>query len=178
MKSYKVILGGRGVECYVHPIDSKKKKKLREMKIEEDDLPVDWDELNKVLGVESWDYSDEVYTGPYANPSAYHITVLDENNEQIFSSDDEFYMEEGENEDDFKYIEKKDVLVIEHYVKGTFKEYILKIEEEFDEKKFTPVIYEINEAISIITDLKYDNKEMDLEEYGDNWSKGAFFYIF
>lgn len=177
MKNYKVVLGGRGAEVYIHPINEEQKQKLKEMDVENENVSVDWDKLNSVLGVESWDYSDEIYSGPYDNPSAYHITVVDEEDKIIFSSDENFYMEEGENEEDIKFIQKDDVLIIEHYLKGSFKEYTLNIEENFDENKLTPVIYEINEIVSVITDLKYENNEMDLEEYGDNWSKGAFFHI-
>ena len=178
MNTYTVILGGRGAEIYVHPINEEQKQKLKDMKIEDEDAPVDWDKLNEVLGVDNWDYSDEVYSGPYDNPSAYHITVLDEQDNEVFSSDEDFYMDEGDDENDVKFVERADVLVIEHYVKGTFKNYKLTVEGKFDSEKLTPVTTEINETVSVMTDLKYDNKELELDEYGDNWSKGAFFHIF
>lgn len=170
-------LGGRGAELYIHQLTEEQKQQLQDMKIEDRDAPVDWDKLNEILKTE-WDYTDDMYTGAYDNPTAYHIRVFDENDEEVFSSDDDFFLEEGESEEDYQFVEKENVLVIEHYMKGTFKDYELEIEGEFDPSKITPVVVEINEAISLITDLKYDNKEIENFEYGDDWSKGAFFHIF
>lgn len=177
MKKYKIILGGRGAETYVHPINSEQKEKLQQMGIEDRDFEVDWDKLNEVLGTE-WDYTDETYSGAYDNPAAYHITVFDEEDNEVFSSDDDFYMDGTDDDEDYIFVEKENILVIEHYVKGTFKEYELEIEETFDPQKLSRVVVEINEAISVIKDLKYDNKAMEDFEYGDTWSKGAFFYLF
>jgi hypothetical protein len=174
---YKMTLGGRGAELYIHQLTEEQKQQLQDMKIEDRDAPVDWDKLNEILKTE-WDYTDDMYTGAYDNPTAYHIRVFDENDEEVFSSDDDFFLEEGESEEDYQFVEKENVLVIEHYMKGTFKDYELEIEGEFDPSKITPVVVEINEAISLITDLKYDNKEIENFEYGDDWSKGAFFHIF
>lgn len=176
MKNYKLFLGGRGAEIYIHSISEEQKEKLKEMKIEERDVPVDWDKLNEILGTE-WDYTDDTYTGAYDNPSDYHITAF-EGDEEVFSSEDDFYMDGSDDEEDYTYVEKENILIIEHYVKGTYKEYELEIEETFDPTKLTPVVVEINEAISVITGLKYDNKEIENFEYGDDWSKGAFFHIF
>ena len=170
-------LGGRGAELYIHQLTEEQKQQLQDMKIEDRDAPVDWDKLNEILKTE-WDYTDDMYTGAYDNPTAYHIRVFDENDEEVFSSDDDFFLEEGESEEDYQFVEKENVLIIEHYMKGTFKDYELEIEGEFDPLKITPVVVEINEAISLITDLKYDNKEIENFEYGDDWSKGAFFHIF
>lgn len=177
MKTYKMILGGRGAEIFIHTINQEQKKQLQEMDIENRDVPVDWDKLNEILKTE-WDSSDDTYTGSYDNPTAYYIRVSDENDNEVFASDDDFYMEASDSDDDYTFVEKENVFVAEHYMKGTFKEYELKIDGEFDPMKITPVTVEINEAISIITDLKYDGKEIEDFEYGDDWSKGAFFYIF
>lgn len=177
MKTYKVILGGRGAELYIHTINEEKKQLLKEMDVENENVEVDFDKLSQVLGVESWDYADETFYGPYDNPSAYHITVLDENEEVIWQSEEDFYISESESEEDYIFIEKENSLLIEHYVKGTYKEYNLTIDENFDPEKLTPVVVEVNEMVSVIKDLKYDNEEMEIDEYGDNWSKGAFFHI-
>ena len=170
-------LGGRGAELYIHQITNEQKQQLQDMKVEDRDAPIDWEKLNEVLKTE-WDYTDDMYTGAYDNPTAYHIRVFDENDEEVFSSDDDFFLEEGESEEDYQFVEKENVLLIEHYMKGTFKDYELEIDGEFDSSKITPVVVEINETISLIKDLKYDNKEIENFEYGDDWSKGAFFYIF
>lgn len=177
MKKINLILGGRGAEIYIHNINDDQKEKLKQMDIESKDAPVDWDKLNEILGTD-WDSTDEMYTGAYDNPTAYYIRAFDENQNEIFESDDDFFLEEGDSDTDYQFVEKENVLVIEHYIKGTFKEYELEIEEDFDSSKITPVVVEVNEAISVITDLKYDGKELENFEYGDDWSKGAFFYIF
>lgn len=177
MKKINLILGGRGAEIYIHNINDDQKEKLKQMDIESKDAPVDWDKLNEILGTD-WDSTDDMYTGAYDNPTAYYIRAFDENQNEIFESDDDFFLEEGDSDTDYQFVEKENVLVIEHYIKGTFKEYELEIEEDFDSSKITPVVVEINEAISVITDLKYDGKELENFEYGDDWSKGAFFYIF
>ena len=170
-------MGGRGAELYIHPINEEKKQLLKEMDVENENVVVDFDKLSEVLGVDNWDYTEEIYLGPYDNPSAYHITVLDEQENVVWQSEEDFYMNEPESEEDYRFIEKENSLLIEHYVKGGFKEYTLTTSENFDSEKLTPVLIEINETVSVITDLKYDNEEMEIDEYGDNWSKGAFFYI-
>lgn len=177
MKKYKIIFGGRGAEIYIHSINQEQKEKLQEMNIEDKDAPVDWDKLNEILGTE-WDYSDDTYSGSYDNPSAYHITVFDEEDNEVFSSDDDFYMDGTDEDEDYTFVEKENILVVEHYVKGTFKEYELELEEPFNPEKLSRVVVEIHETISVITSLKYDGKEIENFEYGDDWSKGAFFYIF
>lgn len=177
MKKYNLILGGRGAEIFIHNITPEQKEKLKEMDIENKDVSVDWDKLNEVLG-HDWDSSDDMFTGAYDNPTAYHIRVFDENENEVFASDNDFFMEEGNSDEDYQFVEKENVFVAEHYVKGTFKEYQIEIEGEFDPLKVTPVVVEINEAISVVTDLKYDGKVLENFEWGDDWSKGAFFYIF
>jgi len=174
---YKMTLGGRGAEIYIHKITDEQKKELLDMKIEDRNAPVNWDKLHEILKTE-WDYTDDIHTGAYDDPTDYHIMVFNENGGEVFSSDDDFFMEGGDSPNDYEFVEKENVLVIEHYVKGTFKEYEINIDGEFNPKKITPVVVEINETISLIKDLKYDNKEIEDFEYGDDWSKGAFFYIF
>ena len=174
---YKVILGGRGADVFIHQIDDEQKQKLKEMDVENTSVVVDWDKLNEVLKVENWDYTDESYVGVYPTPEAYYITVFDENDELVFESDQDFYMDQGEEDDDYKFIEKENVLLIEHILKGNFKEYLLDIEEPFNPEKLTFKMLDFNEEVELIVDLKYDNKELELEEWGDNWSKGTYFYI-
>lgn len=177
MKKYKVIFGGRGADLYLHNIDEDQKSKLSEMGLEDETKELDFDQLNEVLKVENWDYTDEVYTGVYPSPSAYHISVYDETEELIWESDEDFYMEIGEEDEDYLFFEKNNVLMIEHYVKGTIKEYVLETEEDFNPEKLTFKSVDVNEEVEIIVDLKYDNKTLELDEWGDYWSKGTFFHI-
>jgi hypothetical protein len=178
MKTYKLILSGRGADIFIHPVNEEQRQKFIDMDIMADDAEVDLDEVTEILGVDSWDYADETYTGSYCSPEGYHIQVLDENEEVVWKSDDDFYMNEGEDEGDYTFIEKENILVIEHYVKGTFKEYELNIEGEFDPEKLSFKRVDVHEYVEVITDLKYDGQSLELDEYGDYWSKGCFFYLF
>ncbi len=180
MKTYKLILGGRGADIFIHPLNEEQKSKLIDMDITEDDAEVDFDELTEILGVDSWDYADESYTGAYYGSERCHIQLRDENDEAVWVSDDNFSMNQCEEEDSFKFIETENVLVIEHSVKGTFKEYTLTLEdgEEFDPSKLTYTMVDVHEYVEIITGLKYDGKVLEDYEWGDYWSKGTFFYLF
>lgn len=175
MKTYTVILGGNGAECFVHQINQEQKEQLYDMGLEDDTNEVDWDELTNILDVEEWDYSDETYSGPYNNPKSLRITVMDDNDSKVWESSDEDYLQS--EDDDIVNIEIENALMIEMYTKGVYKTYKLVIPEEFDPSKLSPTIIEINEEIELIDDLKYDNQVMEIVEYGDNWSKGAFFHI-
>lgn len=176
MKTYKITLGGLGAELHIHQINEEKKELLKEMDVENNKSKFDLDEINKVLEVENWDYSDETYSGAYDNPSSYFISVEDEQGETIWETNDDSHLNDADF-DDYISIEKENSLLIEHYVKGNFKEYTLSIPDTFDPEKLTPVVTEVNETVSVITDLKYDNKEMEIFDYGDNWSKGVFFHL-
>jgi len=176
MKNYKIILGGRGADVFVHPVTEHQKEQLRELGVGDDDVDMDFDKLNEILGVDSWDYADESYTGSYTGDSC-HIAVYD-GETLVWASSEDDMINEGETSGDYKYIDKGDVLVIEHYVKGTFKEYNLPIEGEFDISKLTYKLVDIHEEIEVITALKYDNTDLDDYEWGDYWSKGTFFYLF
>lgn len=177
MQKYKVIMGGRGAELYIHQINEDQKQKLKEMDVENESVAVDWDKLNEVLGVENFDYTEEIYSGAYSSPTSYHITVWDETNNLVWESDEDFFLDEGQEEEDYKMVEKENILLIEHYVKGNFVEYTLET-ENFDPEKLQTKVVEINETVQVITGLKYDNKELEIDEYGDSWSKNTVFYIF
>lgn len=177
MKKYKIIFGGRGAELYIHQINEEQRQKLKEMDVENESVQVDWDKLNQTLGVENVDYTDEIYIGAYPQPSAYHITVFDDKDNLVWESDEDFYMDEGEEDIDYKVVDKENILLIEHYVKGTFFEYLLET-ENFDPEKLQTRSVEVNETVQVITGLKYDNQEMEVDEYGDNWSKNTVFYLF
>lgn len=174
---YKVIFGGRGAELYIHPINQEQKRELNEMDVENQNVSVDWGKLEKLLGVENVDNTEEIYIGAYPQPTAFHITVFDENDTQVWESDEDFFMDEGEDESDSVFIDKENIFVVENYVKGTFFEYFIET-EIFNPEKLQARTVEINETVQVITGLKYDNQELEVDEYGDNWSKGTFFHIF
>lgn len=177
MKKLKVILSGRGAEVYTHTINEGQKQLLKEMDVENQNVSIDFDKLGNVLQ-KDWDDCDKVYMGAYDDPSYYHVVVLDENDEIIWESDETNYLETGSSDEDYQDIQIENCLIIENSLKGEFAEYVLEVEDKFDPNKFEVQIVEINESITMITGLKYDGKALEIEEYGDNWSKGAFFSIF
>ena len=180
---YKILFGGRGADLIIHNLDEQKKQKLVEMDITKKDCEIDFDKLNHTLGVDNWDYGDESWTGTYASPECCHITVFRENNFMdgyglVWESDDDFLPETGEEDEDCLELEKKDILLIEHSIKGSIKEYSLDIEGIFDPNKLTAKYVEINEEVGIIVDLKYDGKLLVTDEWGDYWSKATYFYLY
>lgn len=176
MKKYLVTLSGRGAEVYIHKIDEEQKKTLQEMDIEDKDQSVDWDKLNETLKVENWDYADVSYTGAYPSPTSSYLAVMDDQDEIVWESDEDYELSPM-NDEDYKMVYEKDVLLIEHYVKGSFATYAFET-ENFEPEKLAPILTEINETVELITGMTYDGQQLEVEEWGDNWSKGAFFYIF
>lgn len=178
MKTYKLILSGRGAEIFIHPLNEEQKSKLIEVDITKEDSEVDLDGLSEILEVDSWDYADVTYTGTYHGPDSCHVQLRDENDEQVWMSDWNFNMKQCEEEGSYEFIDTENVLVIEHSVKGTFKEYTLTLEQEFDPSKLTYTMVDVHEYVEVITGLKYDGKELEDYDWGDYWSKGTFFYLF
>jgi hypothetical protein len=175
MKKYRILVGGKGAECYVHRIDKEKRKILLDLKIEEDKM--ENDEIAEVLGVHFVTDSDDIYLGPYYNSETYHISVYDENENLVWESNDQHKFQEEQIEYEFED-EDDDVLVVEDYVKGTFYTYEIELEQNFDPTKLTPIVSEIPNDISIVSDLMYSDVELkNFKDYGDYWSKGFSYYL-
>ena len=173
MKKYKIIVGGRGGECYIHHIDTTKKVSLLSEDVEENQMETE--DIAKILGVDFVTDSDEIYLGPYYDPEVYLITVLDENENVVWESDNEHqFPDEGWN---YKYTDS-DVLIVEDYVKGQFFTYDIELEQDFDPSKLAVMVTELAERIEVITDIIYNGVDLrDYKEYGDYWSKGISYYL-
>jgi len=173
---YKVILGGDGSELFIHEINNSQKKVISEMKLSEHPEESDFDRIEEVLG-EKWDCSEEVFFGVYSK--SHYISVFDEDENFIWESDEEYFVDKPIDEHYFIDFKRENVLIIESHLKGDFKEYILDIEEPFDPNKFDFKVMEFNNEIQIVTDLKYENQEMKkIPISDDNWTKGIYFHIF
>lgn len=173
MKKYRILIGGRGAECYIHRIDKEKRKVLFESKVEEDKMETE--EIAELLGVHFVTDSDEIYLGPYYDSEAYQITVYDENENLVWESTEKHNFEDEQIEYMF---EGEDVFVVEDYVKGIFYNYEIELENDFDPNKLTPIISEITDGIVIISDLMYSDVELkNFKEFGDYWSKGLSYYL-
>ena len=176
MNTYKILFGGRGAEFYIHEITEEQRQKLIDLGIEDPKNNFDYEKIPEILGKE-WTDTDEIYFGSYPGPEDYYITVLNDKGEEIWASDLGFYMNEGSEEDDLLFLDKNSHLMVEDYVKGTFKEYILDTEEEFNPELLEFKSVEINESFQVFTDLKYDGKDLELDEFGDTRSNGTYFHI-
>jgi hypothetical protein len=173
MKKYKIIVGGKGAECYIHRVNSEKKSILTEGKVEDDKM--DFQEIGEVLGVDDALETDDIFLGPYNNPELYFITVVDENEKTIWESKPKHEFEDYQWE--YKFDDDQ-VLVLEDYSKGIFYEYELELEKDFNSQLLIPIVTEIAERVEIITGFIYD--EIDLssyKEYGDYWSKGITYHL-
>ena len=173
MRKYKIIVGGRGGECYIHHINTDTKISLISEHVEEDKL--DTEQVADILDIDFVTDSDEVYIGPFNDPETYLITVIDENDNVVWESDNNHKFENEEWE--FRYNDT-DVLIVEDYIKGQFYTYELELEQDFESSKLIPIVTELGERLQIITDLVYNGVELNsYKEYGDYWSKGISYYL-
>lgn len=183
MKKVKLILGGRGAECYVHDINEEQKERLINGGINEDKMTIDL--VNEILGIDWIEENARVYVGAYTEPDNFYIAAYDEQNNLIWESNEdfEFNPEFEYNEDfelkDFDNVEEDGLkLVIEDYIKGTYFEYQLELEEEFDPQKLSTIQLDISETVQIIKGLKYNGNKLEISEWGDYWSKGLYFHLY
>jgi hypothetical protein len=170
---YKIIVSGRGAECYVHSIDENQKSKLFECDVENDNC--EHEEIIEILNKNDIFETDNIYLGPYNDPENFIIEVFNENEVKVWSSENDHEFKEDEYE---FIIGKENYLIVEDYTKGQFFNYEIELDEEFDSDKLKPVITEVIDGIEIITKIRYG--EIDLEvfkEYGDYWSKGITYYL-
>ena len=173
MKKYRIIVSGKGAECYVHKVNTDKRVRLIEGKVEEDKM--ESEEIAEILGVDFVTDSDDIFLGPYNDPELYYITVYDENDSVVWESSDKYEFEDVQME--FKF-ESDEVLIVEDYTKGQFYIYEVELEKDFDPSLLVPIVTEIGERVEIITDLIYNEVELsNYKEFGDYWSKGITYYL-
>jgi hypothetical protein len=173
MKKYRIIVGGKGAECYVHRVNTDKRARLIEGKVEEDKM--ESEQIAEILGVDFVTDSDDIFLGPYNDPELYYITVYDENENMVWESSDKDLFDDVQME--FKF-DSDEVLIVEDYTKGQFYIYEIELEKDFDPSLLVPVVTEIGERVEIITDLVYNEVELSYyKEFGDYWSKGITYYL-
>ena len=165
---YRILVSGKGSECYVHKISPETKAILLERKVDNDEM--DAEEIAEVLGLHFVTDSDDIVMGPYNDPENYLIKVIDENDKVIWESDNDHEFVDYQ----FNFLfEDESILAVDDYTKGLFYTYELELEKDFDYKKLIPIVSEVSGEISVITDLMYEDIDLrDYKEYGDYWSKG------
>ena len=178
MKKVKLILGGRGAECYVHNINEEQKERLINGGVNEDKMTMDL--ACEILDIDFIEENDaRIYTGAYNDSENFYIAAYDEENNLIWESNEDFEFNPELEDHDFDSVEEDGPkLIVEDYIKGTYFEYELELEEDFDPQKLSAVQLEIAEIVQIIKGLKYNEKELEVKEWGDYWSKGLYFYVY
>ena len=175
---YKIKLGGRGADIWVHDINEEQKKLLKEGNVTSDQMEMD--DIAKVLNVEMVDESDEIFTGVYDERDAIVIEVRDESGDLIFDSteEDNWYFDDETMMDNDNYDsvhEGDNKFFVESYSKGNFFAFELEC-EEFDPTKLSPKLVEIGERFQLITGLYYDGQELE-KEFDDYWGKGYYYHL-
>lgn len=176
-KKVKLILGGRGYETYVHNINEEQKERLVNADIENQNP--NYDLVCEILGIDNHDDNSTAYLGASTDPESFYIGAFDENDNVIWESDENFEFNEELEDHWWDEVETDgSKLLIVDYVKGNFHEYVLELEEDFDPQKLSPVYLDISEIIQILKSLKYDGKEIEIDEWGDYWSKGLYYHLY
>ena len=175
MNKYTIEVSGRGAECYVFPLTDEQLTKLKIGGIVEERM--DMDDVYEVLGIESVLDSELTYFGPYDDSDLYSVKVLGEDGELVEDLTDNWDFEITNDEDYVSVHYEEKNLIIEDTCKGEFFKCVLEIEGDFDSSKLTPIITEVGEYVNIITGLRYDDKVLEVTDYGDYWSKGFYFYL-
>jgi len=170
---YKVVVSGRGAECYIHKIEEEQRQKLHESDVESGDC--DPEVISEIVNKYDIFESDDIYLGPYNDPENFIIQVYNENDDLIWESKNDHEFEDH----DYQFLFETDIaLIIEDYSKGQFFQYEIELDEEFDPKSLKPIVSEIGERIEIITDFTYNGTDLSLfKEFGDYWSKGLTYYL-
>ena len=175
---YKITLGGRGADIWVHRLNEEQHKLLKEGEVEKD--KIEMDNIAKILGKGMVDESDEIYTGVY--DSDFVVQVFNESDVMIFDSlADEDWSFDEETRDEYENYESfaeedEPMFFVESYSKGTFFTFEVETDEEFDESKISPIITEINERFEMITGLCYKGEVLE-KEFDDYWGKGYYYHL-
>jgi len=171
---YTLEISGRGCEAFLFKLTDEQFETLSDADVEGDALSVE--EVCNILEIEDFFSTNDCLTGLYNgknNGEYLWIKVLDENEEVIWESEENFDFEEIED-----YYEYNDghYLLVEDYQKGNFFNFSLET-DEFNPNLLSAKIVELLDGRQeLITDLKYDGEDM-LRDYGDTSSKGYTFIL-
>ena len=178
-KNYRIILGGSGLDVYVHRINNEQSEKLKALGELSGSLH---DEIMKILGKDMPDDTEEVYLGPFCSPEDLSIMIMDEDGEVVYESEGDFEFGDIQDEDgDIKNIEiNENTLIITDNVKGDFYSFNLQIDGDVDVSKLSAIITDVGcegDFGELVTGVKYDGLELELEG-DDYWSKGLSYFLF
>jgi hypothetical protein len=165
---YKIILGGKGGENYIHKPTSDQYEQLSQLDLESAYI----DDILPILEKDDIFETDDIILGSYTDSDCVYIEVYDESETKVWSSDENGYLDSDYEE---VYVDN-DYLVVQDYVKGQFKYFEIDC-NEFDGTKLKLKVKSIGYDIDIVTGLIYDESELEVVDFGDYWSKGFSFFL-
>lgn len=172
---YKIEVSGRGCEAFIFKLTSEQKQRLWDLDVESGN--VSYEEICEILNVEDYFSTDDTLMGihPGSNHGEYlWMKVLDEQENIIWESDEDFNFEVVENRYEFN---DGEYLLIEDYLKGHFWNFYLETEDEFNPKMLSCIVVELLDGLSEqITNIKYNDQDLE-KEYVDTSSKGYTYYL-
>jgi len=179
---YKIQLGGRGAELYIHRLNKDQIQSLRKQEINK--KKIDTDKVLAVIGKDNIDQTKESLIGPYID-DVHTLEVYDEGGNIVwchYSDDDGSWEYDADLADEIELggveeIYADDALVAEISCNGIFRVYELITDEEFDANLLTPKIVEFNNQFLVISDLFYNHDKLEVIEWGDPETKGVVFHL-
>lgn len=172
MNKYTITVSGYGAEVYCHKLSDEKRTKLN--KLSNNNIIENKEEARVVLDVDDLfmeDCADRVFEG--ADDDGFTISVFecdpidfytDSEIETLYESNDvEMIETEFAYEDDYMFAVNR--------VKGTFGIFRLNLASKFDFAKIAIERMDINMQISLVTNIYYDGKKLELFDMGDTSSK-------
>ena len=73
---YKVVVSGRGAECYVHLLEDGQRQKLFESEVENGDCEPEV--ISEIVNKNDIFETDDIFLGPFNNPEHFMIQVYNE----------------------------------------------------------------------------------------------------
>ena len=84
---YRIVLGGRGAEMFVHQLTNQQKTKLAKFTNEENNqILTSRENVSKIMGIDELDQVDVSFTGVYDEEGNVTIEVYDSKDKLIFDS--------------------------------------------------------------------------------------------
>jgi hypothetical protein len=136
MKKYKIVLGGRGADCYIYRLTDEQHEKLKEGNVDKDEMGME--QILEIINKDFITDSEEIVLGAYFEPDLHHFSVYDENENIIWESNKDWDPEFDDEDEDYKITyDDENILICEDLLKGSFFSYVVETEEDFDSNKLT-----------------------------------------
>ena len=178
MGKFKIKISGYGCDAIVFPINDEQLSIFIEGDVVEDAMTPE--EICEVLDIDDYYGSDTIVNGLYFDNQnlfkSMAIVVNDENDNEVWRTDDNFSFDYDSFETEFIYNEEP-YFVVESIEKGEFRVFELET-ETFNSELLTPVVVELLDGVlELMTTLSYDGVVLE-GEFGDTRGTGDNYHIF